>query len=144
MQLTDSLTKKRRSWNMSRIRSKDTKPELAVRSSLKRLSVRFRVHVRRLPGCPDFVFSKLRTVLFVNGCFWHRHRNCRFAYSPKSHRGFWEKKFKSNVERDRRFRRSLKKLGWTVRVIWECQTREVDRLDDLVRRALLTQSSEDV
>ncbi|MBZ5502189.1 MAG: very short patch repair endonuclease [Acidobacteriia bacterium] len=142
--MTDSITKKRRSWNMSRIRSKDTKPEMAVRSSLKRLGVSFRVHVRRLPGCPDIVLSKLRTVLFVNGCFWHRHRNCRFAYCPKTHQDFWEKKFRTNIERDRRLRRSLKKLGWTVQVIWECQTREVDRLDKLVRRALLTQSSEDV
>lgn len=119
---------------MSRIRAKDTKPELAVRSLLHRLGFRFRIHVRRLPGCPDIVLPKLRTVVFVNGCFWHRHRNCKFAYSPKSRKTFWNDKFEANVVRDRQWRRNLKKLGWTVHVIWECQTRETGKLDRVIRR----------
>jgi DNA mismatch endonuclease (patch repair protein) len=132
--VTDRITKQRRSWNMSRIRAKDTKPELAVRSLLHRLGFRFRIHVRRLPGCPDIVLPKLRTVVFVNGCFWHRHRNCKFAYSPKSRKMFWGDKFEANVMRDRQWQRNLKKLGWTVHVIWECQTRETGKLDRLIRR----------
>lgn len=119
---------------MSRIRAKDTKPELAVRSLLHRLGFRFRIHVRRLPGCPDIVLPKLRTVVFVNGCFWHRHRNCKFAYSPKSRKMFWSDKFDANVTRDRQWQRNLKKLGWTVHVIWECQTRETGKLDRVIRR----------
>ncbi len=119
---------------MSRIRSKDTQPELAVRSLLHCLGFRFRIHVRQLPGCPDIVLPKLRTVVFVNGCFWHRHKNCRFTYSPKSHKAFWEQKFKANVTRDRQWQETLKKLGWTVRVIWECQTRDVGSLDKVIRR----------
>jgi DNA mismatch endonuclease (patch repair protein) len=132
--VTDRISKQRRSWNMSKIRAKDTKPELAVRSLLHRLGFRFRIHVRRLPGCPDIVLPKLRTVVLVNGCFWHRHKNCKFAYSPKSRQIFWEDKFKANVLRDRQRQRDLRRLGWTVRVVWECQVREVANLDKLVRR----------
>jgi DNA mismatch endonuclease (patch repair protein) len=141
--VTDRITKQRRSWNMSRIRAKDTKPELAVRSLLHRLGFRFRIHVKRLPGCPDIVLPKLRTVVFVNGCFWHRHKNCKFAYSPKSRKNFWEDKFKANVMRDRQRQRDLRRLGWTVRVVWECQAREIANLDKLVRRMLLAGSVRD-
>jgi DNA mismatch endonuclease (patch repair protein) len=138
--VTDRITKQRRSWNMSRIRSKDTQPELAVRSLLHRLGFRFRIHVRRLPGCPDIVLPKLRTVVFVNGCFWHRHKNCKFTYSPKSRKAFWEEKFQANIMRDRQWQRNLRKLGWTVRVIWECQTRDIGNLDRLIRRMFLAGS----
>lgn len=135
--MTDRITKERRSWNMARIRSKNTKPELVVRSLLHRLGFRFRLHVKQLPGSPDIVLPKLRTVVFVNGCFWHRHPNCKFAYSPKSRRRFWENKFRSNVDRDRLLRRELTKLGWKVRVIWECQTRDILHLEALLRRAFV-------
>src|SRR5580693_7162090 len=128
---------------MSRIRAKDTKPELAVRSLLHRLGFRFRIHVKRLPGCPDIVLSRLQTVVFVNGCFWHRHKNCKFAYSPKSRKAFWEEKFKANVARDRQLQRKLGKLGWTVHVIWECQTHKVEILDKLVRRIFPMESCQD-
>jgi DNA mismatch endonuclease (patch repair protein) len=141
--VTDRITKQRRSWNMSRIRAKDTKPELAVRSLLHRLGFRFRIHVKRLPGCPDIVLSRLQTVVFVNGCFWHRHKNCKFAYSPKSRKAFWEEKFKANVARDRQLQRKLGKLGWTVHVIWECQTHKVEILDKLVRRIFPMESCQD-
>jgi DNA mismatch endonuclease, patch repair protein len=128
---------------MSRIRAKDTKPELAVRSLLHRLGFRFRIHVKRLPGCPDIVLPKLKTVVFVNGCFWHRHRNCKFAYSPKSRKAFWEEKFRANVMRDRQRQRDLRRLGWTVHVVWECQAREIADLDKLVRRLFLAGSVRD-
>ena len=128
---------------MSRIRAKNTTPELAVRSLLHRLGFRFRIHVKRLPGCPDIVLSRLRTVVFVNGCFWHRHKNCKFAYSPKSRKAFWEEKFKANVTRDHQLQTQLGKSGWTVRVIWECQTHKVEILDKLVRRLFPTESRQD-
>jgi len=116
----DRISKERRSWNMSRIRSKDTKPELLVRSLLHRNGFRFRLHRRDLPGTPDIVLPKYKTVIFVHGCFWHRHRGCRFAYQPRSNRGFWAMKFRHNVARDRGVRRRLRRLGWHVVVTWEC------------------------
>src|SRR3954463_15983899 len=109
--MVDLLTKERRSWNMSRIRSRDTKPEVLVRSLLHRLGLRFRLH-RPLPGRPDIVLPRHRTVVLVHGCFWHRHTSCRFAYTPKSNVQFWLAKFAGNVERDRKARRALHKLGW--------------------------------
>ena len=96
----DKLTKERRSWNMSKIKSKDTKPELKVRKILYKLGYRFRLHRKDLPGRPDIVLPKHRTVTFVNGCFWHRHDNCIEASRPKSNPEFWENKLTKNVERD--------------------------------------------
>jgi DNA mismatch endonuclease (patch repair protein) len=117
----DSLSKERRSWNMSRIRSKDTKPELMVRSILHRSGYRFRLHVPELPGHPDIVLPKWKTAVFVNGCFWHRHQGCRFAYSPKSRQAFWQKKFRETVKRDAKKVKALAALGWTVEIVWECE-----------------------
>ena len=117
----DIISKKKRSWNMSRIRGKNTKPELYVRSLLHRLGYRFRIHSQTLPGRPDVVLTKYGTVIFVHGCFWHRHRNCKYAYTPKSRAAFWQKKFNENVERDTKARRALMKLGWNVITIWECE-----------------------
>lgn len=118
----DRLTSVHRSWNMSRIRGRDTKPELLVRSVLHGLGFRFRVHKQELPGCPDVVLSRHRVVVFVHGCFWHRHRGCRFAYTPKSNAVFWSDKFERNVGRDCRNRKELRRLGWRVIIVWECQT----------------------
>lgn len=106
---------------MSRIRSEDTKPEWVLRSGLHRLGFRFRLRDKSLPGRPDLVFAKYGAVVFVHGCFWHRHRNCRSASVPKSNAAFWQEKFDRNVARDRRNRRQLGKLGWRVRVVWECE-----------------------
>lgn len=128
----DSLSEQQRSWNMSRIKSKNTKPELVVRSILHRKGYRFRLHVRELPGCPDIVLPKWRTVVFVNGCFWHRHEGCRFAYSPKSHRRFWQKKFRETVKRDAHKIKALADLGWKVEVIWECELANLAKLQQLV------------
>jgi DNA mismatch endonuclease (patch repair protein) len=116
---------------MSRIRGRDTKPELAVRSVLHRLGYRFRLHVRYLPGRPDIVLPRHRTVVLVHGCFWHRHEGCRFCYMPKTRVDFWRRKFEGNVERDRVVRRELKKIGWRVMVVWEC---EIDAPGRLIRR----------
>jgi DNA mismatch endonuclease, patch repair protein len=118
----DQLTRERRSWNMSRIRDKDTVPERAVRSLLHRLGYRFRLHLSNLPGKPDIVLPKYHIVVFVHGCFWHRHAKCRFAYTPKSNVEFWANKFAQNTERDRKNARRLRKTGWKVYVVWECQT----------------------
>ncbi|MPN31226.1 Very short patch repair protein [bioreactor metagenome] len=121
-----------RSRIMASIRGKNTKPELKVRRGLHRLGVRFRLHRRDLPGCPDIVFPKYRTVLFVHGCFWHRHEACRFAYTPSTNRQEWIKKFDANVERDRRQVALLRQAGWRVFVIWECALKGSDLSDLLV------------
>jgi DNA mismatch endonuclease (patch repair protein) len=121
--MTDTLTPDRRSWNMSRIRGKDTRPELALRSLLHRSGYRFRLHDRSLPGRPDIVMPKYRTAIFVNGCFWHRHQDCRLAYTPGSRTEFWAGKFAATVERDSRNAEALKRLGWKVITVWECELR---------------------
>ena len=121
----DRISRERRSWNMSRIRGRDTKPEVTVRSVLHRLGFRFRLHRKDLPGRPDIVLARHRNVILVHGCFWHRHSRCRFAYNPKSNTTFWKQKFAANVLRDKRDRRRLRGLAWRVIVVWECQA--VDR-----------------
>ncbi len=120
----DIVSSDRRSQLMSAIRGKDTKPELVVRRVAHRLGFRFRLHRRDLPGVPDLVFPRIRKIIFVHGCFWHRHRGCRFAYRPKSNKAFWQSKFAGNVVRDARALRELDALGWTTEVIWECETRD--------------------
>ena len=112
---------------MSRIRSRDTGPELLVRSALHRAGYRFRLHSKDLPGRPDIVLPKYHTVVFVHGCFWHRHKGCRFAYTPKSRVAFWNNKFRGNIERDRRTSTALRKLGWRVVTVWECQATSPER-----------------
>lgn len=122
--MKDRLTKARRSWNMSRIKGKNTGPEKVVRSLLHRMGYRFRLHVKDLPGKPDIVLPRYRTVIFVHGCFWHRHRGCRNCTTPTNNREFWVNKLEGNVERDRLHTRTLKKLGWKVVVVWECEVEE--------------------
>lgn len=124
----DVVSPEQRSAMMSRIRGRDTKPELVVRRLAHALGYRFRLHRRELPGAPDLVFPGRRKVVFVHGCFWHRHPGCRFAYRPKSNIGFWEKKFESNIERDARVLRVLRESGWSPLVIWECETSDLSAL----------------
>lgn len=135
----DRLTREHRSWNMSRIRGRDTNPERAVRSLLHRLGFRFRLHSRRLPGRPDVVLPRYRSVVLVHGCFWHRHPACPFAYAPKSRQAFWGRKFADNVARDKRNAIALRRSGWHVIVVWECELRDPDalcrRLARMLRRA---------
>jgi DNA mismatch endonuclease, patch repair protein len=132
----DIICKEKRSWNMSRIRSSNTKPELIIRSLLHRLGYRFRLHRKELPGKPDIVLPKYNTVIFVNGCFWHRHKGCKYTYNPKSKIDFWEKKFRENINRDRQNRKALKKLGWNIVVIWECQVRNEEKLVTRIRKVI--------
>ncbi len=106
---------------MSGIRGTNTAPEIAVRKFLHSKGYRYRLHVPGVPGKPDIVLRRLGSVVFVHGCFWHRHSGCKFAYTPKSNSAFWEKKFVSNVARDRLVRRQLKRAGWRTHLIWECQ-----------------------
>lgn len=122
MDMTDIVDSERRSENMSRIKGRDTAPELAVRRIAHGLGFRFRLHRKDIPGCPDLVFPKYRLAVFVHGCFWHRHDGCQYTYMPKSRTAFWTKKFGQNVARDYRNEKALQELGWQVLVIWECET----------------------
>lgn len=128
----DFMTDEQRSWNMSRIRSKDTKPELLVRSLIHSLGYRFRLHDRKLPGRPDIVFPKLKKVVFVHGCFWHRHEGCPCAPLPKSNRDFWTAKLNTNRNRDIRNQLQLRERGWSYLIIWECETRKPDLSDRIL------------
>ncbi|MCW4455774.1 very short patch repair endonuclease [Flavobacterium sp. MXW15] len=127
--MIDVVDRATRSRMMSGIRGKNTKPELIVRSFLHRAGLRFRLHAK-LPGKPDLVLPKHRTVVFVHGCFWHRHEGCRFSTTPANNAAFWQEKFADNVRRDARVKQQLRELGWRVLVIWSCQLneRELDKL----------------
>lgn len=130
--MTDHLTKEKRSWNMQQITSKNTKPELIVRSYLHRSGLRFRINVSSIPGKPDIYLRKYQTVIFVHGCFWHRHSGCKRASVPKSNQNYWESKFKRNVERDIEIKNILEQQGYKVLVVWECQTKDQKYLEQLV------------
>lgn len=139
----DRLTPDRRSWNMSRIRGKDTAPERGVRSLLHRSGFRFSLRRTDLPGRPDIVLPRFRTVVFVHGCFWHRHRGCHDAVLPKTRPEFWTQKLTGNAVRDRRNARELKRLGWKVVVVWECELTDEATLQRRLRRALLCNEAHD-
>jgi DNA mismatch endonuclease (patch repair protein) len=109
---------------MSRIRCGDTKPELAVRSTLHRMGYRFRLKNRNLPGRPDIILPRFSAVIFVHGCFWHRHPDCRYAYTPKSRPEFWNRKFAKNVLRDRQVASDIEKIGWKQLTLWECEIKD--------------------
>ncbi|MFH1304601.1 MAG: DNA mismatch endonuclease Vsr [Planctomycetota bacterium] len=119
--MTDTLTKKQRSKVMSKVRSRDTKPEWILRCGLHRLGFRYRLKNSHLPGSPDLTFPKFHAAVFVHGCYWHRHIGCKDASTPKSNVDFWERKFAENVERDRRIIREFGNLGWRILVVWECE-----------------------
>jgi DNA mismatch endonuclease (patch repair protein) len=120
--MVDSLTPAQRSERMSRIRSSNTKPEIYLRKALHRLGFRFRLHGRKLPGKPDIILPKHKAVVFVHGCFWHRHQGCKVATIPKTNTDFWLAKFARNVERDGVVIQKLQDEGWRVFVTWECET----------------------
>ncbi|MBI4773306.1 MAG: DNA mismatch endonuclease Vsr [Deltaproteobacteria bacterium] len=119
--MADNVTPQRRSWNMSRIRSADTKPEMILRSVLHRMGFRFRVHCRGLPGRPDIVLRKYHTIIFVHGCFWHQHSGCIEAVRPKTNKKYWMEKLDGNVKRDGRNIQALRDEGWRVFRFWECE-----------------------
>lgn len=123
----DVHDKKTRSYNMSRIKGKNTKPEEIVQKYLFSKGFRYRKNDKRLPGTPDIVLPKYKTVIFVNGCFWHGHKDCRYFVVPKTNTDFWLKKINTNIERDKRKQEALKELGWNVIVVWECELKKQSR-----------------
>lgn len=126
--MPDVFSKEKRSWIMSRVKGRDTKPEILVRSFLHRMGYRFRIHRRDLPGNPDIVLPRFGKVVFVHGCFWHGHKACPRSKRPTTNEDFWNKKLDGNIERDKRFRLELRRMGWKVLVVWECETRKPERL----------------
>lgn len=123
---------------MGRVRGKDTVPEMVVRRTAHAMGYRFRLHRRDLPGSPDLVFPSKRSVVFVHGCFWHRHPGCRRASNPSARQDFWQAKFQRNVDRDRRNEAELRAAGWQVLVVWECDTKNTEQLRDRLRQFLGT------
>ena len=137
----DRLSKEKRSWNMSKIPSKDTKLEKTARSILHRMGFRFSLKQKNLPGKPDIVLPKYRTVIFVHGCFWHRHSKCYLATIPKSNKMFWSAKFKYNVKHDSAVQAELYKLGWNILIIWECEIKNDHLVNKLQRKFISLKST---
>lgn len=134
--VVDRLSPEARSQNMSRIRGRDTHPELAIRKALHRRGYRYRLHAPNLPGRPDLVFSSRRKVIFVHGCFWHQHPGCPNATQPKTRSEFWGPKLRRNVERDKEQRDELKKLGWSSMTVWECEITDpsvINRIESFLK-----------
>lgn len=135
--ITDTLSAERRSWNMSRIGSRNTAPEIRMRSLLHRAGFRFRLHAPDLPGKPDIVLRRYKAVVFVHGCFWHRHGGCRKATTPSTRPDFWQSKFNATIERDRRKTSELNAMGWRVLTVWECELeKNPDQVIETVRNQL--------
>jgi DNA mismatch endonuclease (patch repair protein) len=132
----DVLTKLERSQLMARVGQKNTKPELVVRSFLHANGFRYRLHRKDLPGSPDIVFPARMKVIFIHGCFWHRHKNCKYSTKPGTRTDFWEAKFVANVKRDINNLRLLKKLGWKADIVWECETKNLETLAKRIYRFL--------
>lgn len=144
--MTDIWSKEKRSECMSKIRSKDTKPELTLGKAFFARGFRYRVNDTKLPGKPDIVLPKYKTVIFVHGCFWHGHEGCKYAYTPKTNTKFWVEKITSNAERDKVNLQKLTALGWNVLTVWECEIRHTHKHDispliDKIEAALLAQVS---
>jgi len=135
--VTDTVTKARRSEIMAAVRGKDTKPERKVRSFLHSNGLRYRLHAKDLPGKPDLVFPKYRTVVFINGCFWHGHADCQLARMPKSNVKFWNDKIQANKDRDKMNNKRLRALDWRVITVWECKLspRDLNRLMGSIKKA---------
>lgn len=131
--MVDTLSPEKRSWTMSRVRSKNTKPELKVRSLLHRLGFRFRLDGTKFPGNPDIVLRKHKTVIFVNGCFWHRHKSCKKSSLPKSNKEFWQSKLDRNAERDILNLKAIASLGWKPLVVWECELKDMTKLAEWLK-----------
>ena len=136
----DTLSSERRSWNMSRIKGINTGPERIVRSILHRMGYRFSLHRKDLPGKPDITLPKHKTVVFVHGCFWHRHKGCKDATMPKTRHIFWQNKLLGNAARDRIKHRSIRHLGWRVIIVWECETEKPVKLISKLSRLLTSEN----
>lgn len=137
--LTDTLSPIERSERMSRVRNKNSIPEMKLRRLVHGLGYRYRLHVGKLPGKPDLVFPGRRSVIFMHGCFWHRHPGCKLARLPKSKLDFWVKKLEANRQRDISHQKQLSELGWRVLVIWECEMSDIERVSLLVKKFLDTE-----
>ena len=137
--MTDTVSKKIRSKIMSSVSGKNTKPEILLRSLLHRAGYRFRIHSQHLPGKPDIYLPKFRTVIFVHGCFWHRHVGCKKTTTPRSNKKFWDQKFRDNKARDARNERLLKKSGFTVLTVWECELKNPQKVLSSLRKTLNSQ-----
>ena len=125
----DRISSEKRSWQMGRVRQKDTLPEIAVRKLVYGMGYRYRLHDRRLPGSPDLVFPARRKVIFVHGCFWHRHGGCKLASTPKTRIDFWQEKFDANKARDKRTVEALRALGWEALTLWQCEAKAAPALE---------------
>jgi DNA mismatch endonuclease (patch repair protein) len=132
----DTISPAQRSALMSKIRGKNTLPELAVRRAAHKLGFRFRLHSADLPGKPDIIFPRLKKIILVHGCYWHRHPACIRSYTPKSNIEFWQKKFSANITRDQEAIEKLKSLGWEVLIIWECETKDSENLSITIKKFL--------
>jgi DNA mismatch endonuclease, patch repair protein len=135
----DTLTRAQRSERMGRVRSKNTKPEIIVRRLVHAMGFRYRLHVRDLPGYPDLVFPRRSKIIFVHGCFWHRHGTCKNTRWPKSKLDFWRTKLNANHARDALNRKSLRKLGWRVLTVWECQLKNLDKTAERIGKFLASE-----
>ncbi len=134
--MVDTLTKQERSERMGRVKGADTKPEMVVRRLVHAMGYRYRLHSRDLPGKPDIVFRRKKKVIFVHGCFWHRHPGCKLARIPKSRLDFWVPKLEGNRERDIRNQGTLRRMGWRVLVIWECEIGDRGELGNRIEEFL--------
>ncbi|HDQ44174.1 MAG TPA: DNA mismatch endonuclease Vsr [bacterium] len=134
--MTDVFSKEKRSWIMSRVKGRNTEPEKLVRSFVHRMGFRFRVHYRGLPGNPDIVLPRQKKIIFVHGCFWHGHKRCQRSGRPTTNIDFWNKKLDENIERDKRFLRELRRMGWKVLIVWQCETRRPEILLGKLERFL--------
>lgn len=135
--MSDTFTPEKRSWIMSRVKSKDTEPEIAIRSMIHKMGFRFRLHRKNLPGSPDLVFPKYKKVIFVHGCFWHGHK-CRKGRLPDSNRNYWKEKIRKNRNRDKNNVKKLTGLGWQILIIWECSVLGKNKPDKNFRRKVNT------
>ena len=134
--MTDVFSQEKRSWIMSRVKGRDTKPEILVRSFIFRMGFRFRLHRRDLPGTPDIVLPRHGKVIFVHGCFWHGHKRCPRSKRPTTNENFWNNKLDGNIKRDKRYRRKLRQMGWKVLIVWECETKSPEKLLQKLERFL--------
>lgn len=134
--MSDRVSAAQRSANMRQIRGRDTVPELTVRRMIHAMGIRYRLHRKDLPGRPDLVFGPRRKVIFVHGCFWHQHHACRAGRPPGSNEDYWAPKLRRNVDRDAASRAALEAMGWTVMVVWECEAKNADQLQERLRAFL--------
>lgn len=129
--MADPVSKEKRSEIMSHVTGKETKPEIMVRKYVFARGLRYRKNVKQLPGTPDIVFPKYKTVVFVNGCFWHGHKECKYSHLPSTNLEYWEKKIADNLERDERKIRELEELGYRVLIVWQCQLKQNVKIETL-------------